>query len=174
MLIEIFNKIGGYGPIILIFLSWFLLWNNSILFFYYTIGIFIDNIFNLFLKGIFKQPRPSEELKKFNLALTHGKRFIFKDGIPHDMFGMPSGHTQCALFSTIFIFLSLHKINLLYFYLIISFITIFQRIYFKYHSILQVIIGGLVGIGTGFIIYNLATQKIIGKITEKIDDNAPI
>ena len=174
MLLEIFNKIGGYGPIILIIISWILLWHNSKLFFYYTIGIFFDNIFNLFLKGIFKQPRPSEDLKKFNLALTQGKRFVFKDGIPHDMFGMPSGHTQCAIYSTIFIFLALRKKNVLYFYLFISFLTMSQRIYFKYHTLFQVIVGGLIGFGTGYFMFYLATQKIMGKITEKLDDNAPI
>jgi len=174
MLLEFLNTIGGYGPIILIILSWFLLWNNSRLFFYYTIGIFIDNIFNLILKGIFQQPRPSEDLKKFNLALLHGKRFIFKDGIPHDMFGMPSGHTQCAIFSTTFIYLCIKKMNLFYIYLFISLVTMLQRVSFKHHTILQVIAGGLVGIGTGFIMHYLATQKIMGKITEKLDDNAPV
>ena len=174
MLLEIFNIVGGYGPIILIFLSWYLLWNNSKLFFYYTIGIFFNSIFNLFLKGIFQQPRPSEDLKKFNLALSHGKRFVFKDGIPHDMFGMPSGHTQSAIFSTIFIYLSLKKMNILYIYLFISLVTMSQRISFKYHTILQVMAGGFVGIGTGFIMYYLATKKIMGKITEKLDDYAPI
>ena len=174
MLLEIFNTIGGYGPIILIFLSWYLLWNNSKLFFYYTIGIFLDNIFNLILKGIFQQPRPSEDLQKFNLALTQGKRFVFKDGIPHDMFGMPSGHTQSAIFSTIFIYLSLKKMNILYIYLFISLVIMSQRVSFKHHTILQVMAGGLVGIGTGFVMYYLATQKIMGKITEKLDDYAPI
>jgi membrane-associated phospholipid phosphatase len=49
-----------------------------------------------------------------------------------------------------------------------------QRVSFKYHTILQVIAGGFVGIGTGFIMYYLAVEKIMGKITEKLDDNAPI
>lgn len=174
MLLEIFNKIGGFGPIILLFLSWYLLWNNSRLFFYYTIGFFIDNILNLFLKGIFQQPRPSEDLKKFNLALSHGKRFVFKNGIPHDMFGMPSGHTQCVIFSTIFIYLALKNKNLLYIYLFISTLTMIQRITFKFHTILQVIIGAFIGIGTGYFMYYLGTQKIMGRITEKLDDNAPV
>lgn len=174
MFLEIFNTIGGFGPIILLFLSWYLLWDNSRLFFYYTIGFFIDNIFNLFLKGIFQQPRPSEDVKKFNLALSHGKRFIFKNGIPYDMFGMPSGHTQCVIFSTTFIYLALRKMNLLYIYLFISILTMLQRISFKFHTLLQVIVGGLVGIGTGFIMHYLAMQKIMGRITEKIDDNAPV
>jgi membrane-associated phospholipid phosphatase len=174
MLLEIFNKIGGYGPVILIFLSWYLLWNNSKLFFYYTIGIFLNSMFNLILKGIFQEPRPSEDLKKFNLALSQGKRFIFKDNMPHDMFGMPSGHTQSAIFSTTFVYLALKKMNVLYIYLFISLVTMSQRVFFKYHTVLQVIAGGFVGIGIGFIMYYLAVEKIMGKITEKLDDNAPI
>jgi len=173
MITEIFNTIGGYIPLILVFLSWNLLWNNSRLFFYYTVGFFLDNILNLFLKGLFQQPRPSEDLKKFNLALLHGKRFIFKDGIPHDMFGLPSGHTQSAIYSTTFIYLALKKINILYIYLFFSILTMSQRILFKYHTLLQVIAGGLVGLGTGTLMFYLGSEIIKGKITEKLDDNAP-
>jgi len=174
MVLEIFNKIGGYGPLILIFLSWFLLWNHSNLFYYYTIGIFIDSILNLFLKGILQQPRPSEDLKTFNLALTQGKRFVFKNGMPHDMFGMPSGHTQSAIYSSSFIYFSLKNIKIFYFYLFISLITMAQRVTFKFHTILQIIVGIFIGIGTGYLFYYLAIQRIMGNITEKLDDYGPI
>ena len=79
ILIQLFNDIGSFGPLILIFLSMHLLWNNSNLFFYYTIGVFLNAILNLILKGLLQQPRPSEDLKTFNLALNNGKRFIFKN-----------------------------------------------------------------------------------------------
>ena len=174
MLTELFNEIGIFGPVILYFLSIYLLWNSHNLFFYYNVGIFVNAILNLVLKGIIQQPRPSEDPKTFNLALTHGKRFLFKDGMPHDIFGMPSGHSQSSLFSTIFIYLSFRKTNLLYVYSFISLLTMCQRVIYKYHTILQVIVGSLVGGGFGYFVYFLAREKIRGHITEKIDDYGPI
>ena len=174
LILSLFNEFGGYGPLILYFLSWYLLWDSHNLFFYYTLGFFLDNILNLVLKGILQQPRPSEDLKKFQLALTHGKRFIFKNGMPHDIFGMPSGHSESSLYSTMFVYLALRDTKLLYIYLTISLITMTQRVVFNYHTILQVIAGASVGIGFGYIMYNLAREKIKGKIEEKSDDNGPV
>ena len=173
MISELFNYVGSMGPLILIILSMHLLWDKSTLFFYYIIGVFIDAILNLILKGLIQQPRPSEDHKTFNLALTHGKRFIFKNGLPHDIFGMPSGHTQSIIFSTVFMYLSLRKTNWLCVYLIISALTMMQRVVYNYHTIFQVFIGALVGTGFGYLIYFLARDKIKGRITEKRDDYGP-
>ena len=129
MLTELFNKFGGYGPLILYFLSTYLLWDKDNLFFYYNVGIFVNLVLNLILKGLIQEPRPSEDPKTFRLALSHGKRFLFKDGIPHDIFGMPSGHAQSVIFSTVFIYLALKNTKILLFYLTISVFTMFHRIY---------------------------------------------
>jgi len=174
ILINLFSEFGTYGPIILFFLSLFLLWNNHNLFFYYTLGIFINTILNLILKSIFQQPRPSDDIQKFYLALNHGKKFLFKDGIPYDIFGMPSGHAQSALYSTVFIYLSLRQNNLLYFYSLFSLLIITQRVVFKYHTIFQVIVGAVVGSVFSYFVYYLAREKIKGHIREKKDDNGPI
>ena len=173
MLLELFNEIGSFGPAILGVLSMYLLWDNHHLFFYYTLGFFLNAILNLIVKGFLQQPRPSEDLKTLNLALTHGKRFIFKNGIPHDIFGMPSGHAQSALFSTAFIYLSLRKMNLLYTYLFVSLLTMIQRVQFNHHTLLQVIVGAIIGCGFGYFMYGLAREKITGPITEKKDDYGP-
>lgn len=174
LLKQFFYIIGSTGPLILIFLSIYLLNNKTNLLFYYIIGIFFNSILNLLLKGIIKQPRPSEDIAKFKLAIQHGERFIFKNGIPHDIFGMPSGHSQSCLFSTTFIYLSLKKTNILYIYFIISLITIIQRVVYNYHTILQVIIGSIIGCYFSVLFYYLAQQQIKGIIREKLDDYAPI
>jgi membrane-associated phospholipid phosphatase len=174
MISELFNQFGNYGPIILGFLSLYLLWDKHNLYFYYSIGLFVNAILNLVLKGIIKQPRPSEDLKQFNLALSHGKRFLFKDGVPHDMFGMPSGHSESSLFSTTFIYLSLRKKNILYTYLFVSILTMAQRVAYNHHTIMQVIVGAIVGASFGYFVFFLARDKIKGRITEKLDDFGPI
>jgi membrane-associated phospholipid phosphatase len=174
LLSELFNEFGNFGPVILFFFSIYLLWNHDNLFFYYVVGIFLNSILNLVLKGLLQQPRPSEDITKFNLALSNGKRFLFKYGIPYDIFGMPSGHSQSLLFSTVFIYLSIKKNNILYIYLIVSLLTMIQRVIYNYHTILQVFAGAIVGVTFGYFVLNLAKEKIKGHITEKHDDYGPV
>lgn len=156
----VFYNCGAYGPLILYILSCYFLWYKKTLFFYYNIGFFIDNIINIILKGIFQEPRPSIDTNQFNLAIKNGKRFVFKDGVPFDLFGMPSGHSESSLFSTAFIYFSLKDTRILYLYLLISFITMSQRVYYKFHSILQVVIGAFIGVIFASYIYSLAQYKL--------------
>jgi len=174
ILLNLFDEFGSYGPIILIFLSMFILWNNQNLFFYYTVGLFVDTILNLLIKAIIQQPRPTEYTENFHLALTRGKRFLFNDGIPFNIFGMPSGHAQASFFSGVFVFLSTKQYNLLCFYTLFSLLIMIQRVYFNYHTILQVMVGAIVGSVFAYFVYYLAREKIKGHITEKKDDNGPI
>ena len=87
---------------------------------------------------------------------------------------MPSGHSQSLLFSTMFIYLSLKNKNILYIYLFISLLTMIQRVVYNHHTILQVIVGALVGLIFGYVFYQLARVKITGQISEKADDFGPI
>lgn len=171
---NILYEIGSHGPIILIFLSWYLLWDNKNLLFYYTIGIFVNAILNLFLKGIIQEPRPMYDIEKIRLMKIHAKEYFYQKGIPFNIFGMPSGHVQSAFFSTIFIYLSLKQKNILYIYFLLSLVTCYQRVNYDYHSISQVIVGSVVGSSFAYFIYYLAREKIKGKIREKPDDYGPI
>ena len=171
---DILYEFGGYGPIILILLSWYVLWDYKNIFFYYNVGIIANAILNIILKGIIQQPRPMFDSKKVNLAKTHAKQYFFQNGIPFDIFGMPSGHAQMSFFTTIFVYLSLKHTNLLYLYLFISLIICYQRVKFDFHSIEQVVVGAIVGSVFGYIVYQLAREKIKGRIRERLDDFGPI
>ena len=160
---NLFDDFGSYGPLLLIFLSMYLLWDNHNLFFYYTLGIFVNTILNTILKAIIQQPRPTEDVKKFNLALTNGKRFFFKDGVPFNIFGMPSGHSQETAFSLIYIIMVLQNTKITALYLIIMLFTMFQRIYTKKHFFTQVLVGGTIGLCTGYLCYYLAYKYIKNK-----------
>ncbi len=174
LITNLFDKFGNFGPIILVFISMYLLWNKHNLFFYYIVGLFTNSVANIMLKIVIQQPRPYYDDKTFNLALEHGKHFLFKDGMPYDIFGMPSGHLQSAIFSTVYIYLSLRNAKILCIYLFISLIILLQRVQFNHHTILQVIAGALVGASFGYFVYYLARLKIKGHITEKYDDYGPI
>lgn len=178
MLSEIFSNIfytcGAFGPLILFIFSYYLLWKKETLLYNYNIGFLIDNILNIILKGIFQQPRPSVDTQQFNIAVNSGKRFIFKYGVPFDIYGMPSGHAQSSLFSTVYIYSALKNTNILYLYLFFTIITTAQRVIYKFHTILQVIIGCIIGAMFGYYTYHQAQKSLKGIIREKPDDNAPI
>jgi membrane-associated phospholipid phosphatase len=169
---NILYEIGEFGQFISIILSWILLWNKNELFLYYTVGIIFNFILNIILKIIIQEPRPMFDGKKFLLLKMHKKEYLFQNGIPFEIYGMPSGHAQTVLFSTIFIYLSLKQNNWLYIFLLLSFITCYQRVKYDFHYISQVIVGSIIGSVFGYFMYNFAREKIKGKIKGKPDDNA--
>jgi membrane-associated phospholipid phosphatase len=172
MIEQIFDFIGGFGPLMMFFVSIKLLWSKSNLLAYYSYGFFLDIILNLILKGIFKQPRPSEDPELFKLAVKSGNRFRFPNGFPHDIFGMPSGHASSVFYSSIFIYLSLKNTKISILYILFSLLVVSHRIYFNHHTFIQIIVGSIVGILFGSFMYYMGTQKIMGKISEKNDDFA--
>jgi membrane-associated phospholipid phosphatase len=173
-ILTIFTNFGRSGPFILIAFASYLLWNKSNLFFYYQIGVIISAILNLVLKGILKQPRPSEDLKEFNLAIKNGHRFVFKNGIPHDIFGMPSGHSQSVMFTVTYISFALENLKISLSFLFIALLTMVERVIDNQHTFMQIVVGGLTGVVYGYLFYYFAQQKIKGVINEKPDDNGPL
>ncbi len=169
---ELINSIGSYGPLLLFFQSSYFLQKKSNYMIYYITGFFIDGLANILLKGIIKQPRPFIDTDTHNLALTHLRRFMFKDGILFDIYGMPSGHAQSVMFSTTFIYLVLKDKFIAGLYLFISLITFYQRIQNNMHTFSQVLVGAFVGICSGTIFYYLGQKNLIGNLKEKVDDFA--
>jgi membrane-associated phospholipid phosphatase len=170
----ILKKIGEYGPLILLLCSIFLLRNKSNLLFYYVLFFGISIVLNIVLKGLIQQPRPSIDAKTFQLMMKNKERYISKHGMSYDIFGMPSGHSQSVLFSTVFIYFCLRDFKVLLVYTIISLITLCQRVIDNHHSVMQVIVGSSIGIVLGYIAYFMAKNNIEGKKTAKKDDYGPL
>jgi membrane-associated phospholipid phosphatase len=170
----VFTKFGKFGPILLYIVASYLLWHKKTSFYYYQVGIFTCAILNLVLKGIFKEPRPSEDPTEFYLAIKNGHRFIFKNGVPHDIFGMPSGHSQTALFTTAFVFLCLKDVKIGLGFLFVSLLIMCQRVVDNWHTVFQVIVGAGVGILYAYLFYYFSQQSLKGLIRMKPDDNGPL
>jgi len=164
-------KFGNWSPLILIGTSVYLLRNKSNFLYYYIIGQVLNAILNVCLKITIQYPRPNIDKNAFKIALTNFNSNIFKDGIP-DIFGMPSGHTQSVVFSTVYVFLTLKNKRILFIYLFISFITMWQRVNYNFHTIYQVVIGFIVGSVFAYFMFLYGRQKISGVIKQKSDDFA--
>jgi membrane-associated phospholipid phosphatase len=171
---SILFEFGEYGPILLTILSWYLLWNNKNMFFYYNVGLFANSITNIILKGIIQEPRPMYDNKKMYLLTNHAKNYFYQNGIPFNMFGMPSGHAQTSFFSTAFIYFALRHNNIFFLYLASSILTCYQRVSLDYHTIYQIIVGAIVGSSFARFVYQLAREKIKGIIKGKPDDFGPV
>lgn len=161
---QIINNMGSYGPLLLFFQSIYFLQKKPNYMIYYITGFFIDGLTNILLKGIIKQPRPFIDIDTHNLALTHLRRFMFKDGILFDIYGMPSGHAQSVMFSTTFIYLVSKDKFITGLYLFLSLITFYQRVEQNMHTLVQVLVGALCGISTGSLFYYLGQKKVIGNL----------
>jgi membrane-associated phospholipid phosphatase len=170
----ILKKIGEFGPLLLLITSIILLRNKGNLLFYFIVFFVFSLIVNPILKSIIQQPRPSIDTKTFNMMLKHKERYVYKHGFPYDIFGMPSGHSQSVLLSTVYIYFALHDVKITLFYLCISLITLFQRVIYNHHSVLQVIVGSIVGIILGYVGFILSKKNIQGKLSVKKDDYGPI
>lgn len=165
---KLIGRIGFFGPLILIFSSIILLIKKQNLLVYYLIGLGTNSITNVILKLLIQDPRPKEDLPLFEAELAHNKeRIIF------DKYGMPSGHAQSMAYSLGFIMFALksHLVTNIYFILLL--VTICQRFVYKNHTVAQLLVGLIIGFTIGYLFYLIATKKIMGPITSKLDDNAP-
>lgn len=162
------DYIGYYSPVILLLISTILLRNSCKYLKYFLYGYIGTNIFNVILKAIIKEPRPSKDIKILELAIKNGHRLSF------DKYGMPSGHAQICGFCLAFILLVFNDPYLTMVYTIITMITLYQRYQYNNHTIMQLIIGFIIGISTGVFVYYVGNNSIKGKIKLKPDDNGPI
>jgi membrane-associated phospholipid phosphatase len=168
MIKNILAYIGAFSPIYLFFISLLLLRNHTVYLSFYAIGTIINTILNITLKAIIKEPRPNEDYKLISISTSNGQRY------GPDVYGMPSGHAQSAAFNLAFITGLFKSPSITCFYLVITIITLGQRYIYKNHTILQLLVGFIIGLIIGTLSYIKANEKIKGHINEKQDDNAPL
>jgi len=149
-----------YGNKVLFLLTIVFLYNKKTYLVFYVVGAVLNYILNSILKLIFRQPRPNENMKLFQLEMNQRESIDWKE---YERFGMPSGHSQETAFSLIYIIMVLQNTKITALYLIIMLFTMFQRIYTKKHFFTQVLVGGTIGLCTGYLCYYLAYKYIKNK-----------
>ena len=167
MLSNLFDYIGLYAPVILFLFSVFLLQNRINYLKIYILGLVLNSIINIILKNLIKEPRPYKNSRILEIAVAN------KEIVNLDKFGMPSGHAQNCGFNLAFITLVLNNSFITGLYLIITFFTLWQRYKYSNHTILQLIVGLIIGIGFGYLCYDVGNKWIKGNLKMKPDENAP-
>ena len=161
------DYLGMMAPAVLLIISIFLLQNKMKYLQVYIIGSILNNILNAILIYAIKEPRTSKDSRILAIAIANENRVSF------DKYGMPSGHAQNCGFNLAFITLVLNNSFITGLYLIISLISLYQRYKYSNHTILQLIIGFIIGLGFGYMIYHVGNKWIKGNLTMKFDDFAP-
>jgi membrane-associated phospholipid phosphatase len=162
------DYIGLYAPIILFIFTIFLLRNMKTFLSVFVAGFLFNNLLNIVLKLLIKEPRPSKDQKAIEIGVVNGARIGF------DKFGMPSGHAQNGGFCFTFITMVLNNPFVSTLFLIISVISLFQRYLYNNHTILQLGVGFIVGSIVALFAYRIANQYIVGSTQIKKDEYGPI
>lgn len=164
----ILDIIGYSAPGIMLVASIIILRNKRNYLYYFIIGYVLTGILNAMLKFIIKEPRPGNDWEILQLGITHGKRFSF------DKFGMPSGHAQHCGYILAFTAFVLNDPLITGTYSILTLICMHQRYLYENHNIKQVLVGVVVGLFTGYLMYLVASKKLIGNIKMRPDDHGPL
>ena len=167
-LTSVVHLLGYLAPIIMLVVTIFLLRNkiNYLSLFFY--GYVFNLVVNSLLKWVLKEPRPTNDWKILQLGVTHTKRIGF------DKYGMPSGHAQHCGFILAFVTLVLNSPLVTGSFSILSLICLYQRYLYQNHTLLQVIVGFVVGLSIGYLFYELGAKKLVGNIKQRPDDNGPL
>lgn len=133
----------------------------------YGFGL-LGYIINEKLNNIFKNDiaKPLMDKNKFTI-LGYGTRpkgakncGILSDGKLSKSYGMPSGHSQDAMYFATFQFLNTTNIYYKIFVIFIGLWVMFSRVKLGCHTYQQVIIGGIIGSVIAFL-WNKLYQKLI-------------
>jgi membrane-associated phospholipid phosphatase len=129
---KICDFIGLYSPLLFILLLSISLSNNYKLLVIYYVGLILNIIITIFLKKV--------AFEKYNKKGNN----------------MPSGHFQSLAYSLVFYLLSHKKWsqNYIFIFLFIAFCTFYNCITYKYHTIIEIIIGTLLGTFLAFLSIN--------------------
>lgn len=139
-----FMFIGYFsGRILFIMIVSYFLYYQRFFWMWVYVFLYIINIcIILWLQKIWKDPRPSNGIE-FMKAEFHNS----------EVYGMPSGHTQTVFFSLVYFYMITRSINWLLIMFFVVVCTISQRLIYRKHTILQIIVGGIIGTLYGYSAY---------------------
>lgn len=145
----IIDYIGYNGDEIIILLVILHIFNRIPYLLSYFIFYFLNKIINQVLKSSIKEKRPE------NGRFVNGE---YDDQINN--YGMPSFHMQSMLYSTIFLYLSIGSPKILLLCMIFICFTIYQKIKYNRHTVIQLIIGMTIGCINGYLFYEFTKRYL--------------
>lgn len=154
---QIIEYIGYHGDEIIILLVIIHMYNRIPYLLSYCIFYFLNKLINQLLKSNIQEKRPE------NGVFLRGE---YDDEINN--YGMPSFHMQSMMYSTIFLYLSISSPKILLLCMICICFTIYQKIKYNRHTVIQLIIGMTIGVINGYLFYEFTKIYLQKNIYKKI------
>lgn len=125
----------------------------------FFVGALCCVVLNVLLKRLCLAPRPNSDDAFFRVTMSMEKNrndpwFIARHC------GMPSGHAQLAGFALVYVVLSTHQWGIWATMAALTIVTCVQRVVTQAHSVLQVLVGLLVGMVLGWVFYDMTTRAL--------------
>jgi len=130
---DVLHNIGMYGVIGVNLYGLIELRERQNVWVVFILFMIANELFNRFLKTMIREERPSE-------LISNKKDTTY--------YGMPSGHSQHIFFSAMF--LQLQQIKYAEFIWLVALITMYERVANNKHTVRQVIVGAIIGLGVGY------------------------
>jgi membrane-associated phospholipid phosphatase len=135
---NVLHSIGMYGAIGVNLYGITQLWETPTALSVFVLFILANELFNRFLKTMIREERPSE---------------LISDKTDSAYYGMPSGHSQHIFFSAMY--LQLQPVQYSELIWVIALITMYERVANHKHTIRQVVVGAVFGLGMGYLAHQL-------------------
>ena len=149
------SVLTSYTPILLIISNIYWLWGKTVYLYGYIIGYIISMFVNNILKELIKEPRPSEDKSLYYAKLSYSINLLRAQE-----YGMPSGHAQELFYSLIYLVLVMKSQYILVPELLIIIYCLYERLVQEYHTLKQLVVGSIVGIMMGYVVYKIVNAVI--------------
>lgn len=142
--VQLLYALGFFSEFLVLILIIYLLYDQTTNLLFFLVGISFNGLINRILKPIFKDPRPSSPIKflhseKFPQKIEYSKNSNY--------YGMPSGHSQNVAYSLAYLYWTIPESNIMKLAsLLIGALTVFERWWFRNHTLLQLGVGIMVGL----------------------------
>ena len=129
----------------------------------YLIGFTIGTYFNRYLKNLIQDKRPNKPVKF--LASES-----FKTSGSNNFYGMPSGHSQHVSYSIMYLYLTTGEwYPWVFICIIIGILMFYERWLFRNHTLLQLVVGALVGIAFAYFVVYLRDLTVMKPVKERVN-----
>jgi membrane-associated phospholipid phosphatase len=147
----VLDDIGFFGPLILIVYALIVLWCRVPYLITYVIFYLLSSFLNSVMKCMIKHQRPSKT------GIMYSE---YESVTGSSQYGMPSGHAQSIVYSSVFIYLVTKSVYSLIGCSFLCCLTFYQRYKYQRHSIPQVLVGALTGITVASVAYYLVSKYL--------------
>lgn len=148
MVIQGVDAVGYVAPKTLSILALYFLRNHSKYFVMFVLGYVVNYYTNKYLKSVFKQPRPSDQIRNplFEKNIKDGHE-------SENKYGMPSGHAQRCFFAIGYVYWVRRSKNILFPMLLLGGISLYQGLKYRRHTVEQLVAGSLIGITLSYVFF---------------------